>query len=139
VVVKFEDLFSAFEFVSAGHPMEHQAYLCVETGTIHYHSEIVGDDEPAPDDLDDAEKYIPIPHKNDLDLGKRLALRFADQYLVDADDDVHEIFARKGAYARFKSVLEQRGLLQQWYEFEERSKKEALLLWCEETQIKAHG
>ena len=50
--------------------------------------------------------------KNDLDLGSRLALRFADQHLPEkAADKVYDIFRRKGAYARFKDLLESLGIL----------------------------
>lgn len=137
--VKFGDLLDAFEFVSAGQPMEHEAYLCVATGVIHYHSELGDDEEPLPDDIGDAEKYIAIPHKNDLDLGKRLVLRFADEVMPDALADVDEIFRRRGAYARFKNLLEHRGMLQQWYEYEEKSRKEALRQWCHDQGIEIHG
>lgn len=104
VAVKFDELLGAFEFVSAGQPMEHEAYLCIGTGVIHYHSELVDLEDPLPDDIDDPEMYIAIPHKNDLELGKRLALRFADEFLPDAVDDAYDIFRRRGAYARFKST-----------------------------------
>jgi hypothetical protein len=139
VAVKFDDLFEAFEFVSAGQPMENEAYLCLETGSVFYHSELGGDEEPLPDDIEDSEKYVAVPHKNDLDLGSRLALRFAERSLLDDVDSVHEMFRRRGAYRQFKALLEQRGMLQQWYEFEEKSQKEALRQWCEDTGIEIHG
>lgn len=139
VTLKFDDLLDAFEFVSAGQPMEHEAYLCVGTGVIHYHSELGDDEEPLPDDIEDSEKYIAIPHKNDLDLGKRLALRFADEFLPDVVDEVYDIFRRRGAYGRFKNLLERRGVLQQWYEYEEKSRKEALRQWCKDSGIELHG
>lgn len=137
-VTKFDELLDAFEFVSAGQPMEHEAYLCVTTGVIHYQSEL-GDDEPLPDDIDDAEKYIAIPHKNDLDLGKSLVLDFAGAVLPDALAEVEKIFRHKGAYARFKNLLEHCGMLQQWYEYEEKSKQEALRQWCHDSGIEIHG
>ena len=59
----------AFEFVSAGQPFENQAYLCLATGVLHYHSEIAVLRKKFRTTLDDLAKYIPIPHKNDLDLG----------------------------------------------------------------------
>lgn len=139
VAVKLDHLLDAFEFVSAGQPMEHEAYLCVETGVIHYHSELGDDEEPLPDDIEDSEKYIEIPHKNDLDLGKRLALRFGDEFLSDALDDVYDIFRHRGAYGRFKNLLEHRGMLQQWYEYEEKTRNKALREWCEESGIELHG
>lgn len=139
VAVKFDDLLDAFDIVSSGQPMENEAYLCIETGAIYYRSDF-GDDEedPLPDDIEDGQKYIAIPHKNDLDLGKRLALRFADEFLPDVVDDVYDIFRGRGAYSRFKSLLEHRGKLQQWHEYEENSQKKALRQWCEESGIEVH-
>ncbi len=139
VAVKFDALLDAFEFVSAGQLMEHEAYLCVGTGVIHYHSEFGDDEEPLPDDIEDSEKYIAIPHKNDLDLGKRLALRFADEFLPEVVEEVYDIFRHRGAYGRFKNLLEGRAMLQQWYEYEEKSRKEALREWCEDSGIEIHG
>lgn len=137
--VRFDDLLEAFEFVSAGQPLEHEAYLCVETGVIHYHSEFGDLDEVLPEDVGDSERYVPIPHKNDLDLGRRLALDFADAELVEDLDDVHDMFKHKGAYSRFKSLLQRRSKLQHWYEYEESRKKEALREWCEANNIQIHG
>jgi len=49
----------------------HNAYLCKETGRILFTSEM-GDSDELPEDVDDSDKYIAIPHKNDLELGKAL-------------------------------------------------------------------
>jgi hypothetical protein len=98
-----------------------------------YESELT--DEELPDDIENAEKYIAIPHKSDLDLGSRLAFRFANEFLPDAADAVHDIFRRKGAYGRFKDLLDSRDMLQQWYEYEEQSTNEALRNWCETNGI----
>jgi hypothetical protein len=133
--VKFDELLDAFEFVSAGQPFENEAYLCLETGLIHYHFEIGDLDEELPEDVGDSEKYVAIPHKNDLDLGRRLVLTFAEAELTEDLEYVYEIFRRKGAYSRFKDLVERRGKLQQWYEYEENRKKEALRLWSIERGI----
>jgi hypothetical protein len=37
--VKFAGIMEGFEFVSSTPPMEHEAYLCRETGEVHFHSE----------------------------------------------------------------------------------------------------
>ncbi|MCK5351545.1 hypothetical protein KAJ77_03150, partial [bacterium] len=50
-------------------------------------------------------------------------------------DDVLGIFRRKGAYGRFKGLLEQKGLLEEWYAFEEEKTRERLLRWCEENGV----
>lgn len=138
-VVKFQDLLLAFDFVSSGAPMEHEAYLCKETGVIHWHSEY-GDveEEELPGDID-SDKYVEIPHKNDLDLGKRLVLKFAAEFLPDEYDKVGEIFSRRGAYVRFKELLERNGKLQQWYDYEEKAQNEALRAWCEDNGIEIDG
>lgn len=138
-MARFDAILEAFEFVSFGHPGEHEAYLCTKTGEIHWHSEYGDNDAPLPDDIEDSEKYIPIPHKNDLGLGKPLVLKFAGEFLPDALNKVQEIFGRAGAYARFKDLLEHRGVLQQWYEYEAKAQEEALRQWCEDCGVQLDG
>ena len=55
---------------------ENEAYLDQQSGKIYWHSEFGDNDEELPDDIDD-EKYILIPDKIELDLGKPLVLDFA--------------------------------------------------------------
>ncbi|WP_353817004.1 hypothetical protein [Mesorhizobium sp.] len=62
------------------------------------------DVEELPDDVEDSERYIAIPDKRELDLGKPLVLTFARHHLPDDYDKVREIFSRAGAYARFKDL-----------------------------------
>ena len=54
------------------------------------------------DDLETSDRYIAIPHKNDLDLGRNLALRLVEQQLPAYYGRVVGHFRRKGAYTRFK-------------------------------------
>lgn len=130
-------MLDAFEFASFGHPGESEAYLCRDTGTFHYHSDY-GDHEPLPDDIE-SERYVVLPHKNDLDLGRRLVLRFAAEVMPDDEPKIQEIFRRPGAYARFKVLLERRGALQQWYTYEDEAKREALRAWCADKEIEIDG
>lgn len=130
-------MLEAFEFASSGQPGESAAYLCKDTGTFHYQSEY-GEEEPLPDDIE-SERYVAIPHKNDLDLGKSLVLRFAAEVMPDDERKIREIFSRPGAYARFKDLLENRGTLQRWYDFEEKAKGEALRAWCNTNAIAIDG
>jgi len=129
-VAKFSEIELAFDFVSSGAPTEHTAFLCIETGACHWHTELGDNEEPLPDDILDSAKYIEIPHKNDLGLGKPLALTFAAQVLPADYDEVAGIFQRRGAYGRFKDLLERREKLDGWYEFENASQREALREWC---------
>ncbi|MGA3343187.1 MAG: hypothetical protein ABSD11_22045 [Methylocella sp.] len=133
--VKLNDLRDAFEFVCAGGGGEHQTFLCKQSGKLYCHSELCDDLDILPDDIDDSEKFLPIPDKRELDLGKPLALDFARQFLPGDFDDVRQIFSRRGAYARFKNLLDRRGMLDQWYAFEAEAEESALKMWCELNSI----
>lgn len=134
--VRYDDLLKAFEFVSFGAPMEHQAFIALDTGRIYWISALNPlDDEEVPDDLGESDRYIEVPHKNDLDLGRRLVLRFVEEQLPDACGRVQDFFSRRGAYARFKDLLDETGCLDKWYEFETQRTEHALKEWCEVHQI----
>lgn len=133
MAVSFSDLQLAFEFVSSGGMGENEAYLHRQSGKIYWHSEFGDNDEELPDDIDD-EKYISIPDKRELDLGKPLALDFAREFLVDDYDEVRQIFSRRGAYRRYKELLVRRGALERWYDFS-KAEETALREWCAENGI----
>jgi hypothetical protein len=137
VSVNAEELRTTFEFVSFGAPLEHSAYISVDTGKIYCHSLSAGleEEEDLPEDLETSDHYIAVPHKNDLGLGRHLALAFVNQELSDEYNTVAGFFERRGAYGRFKALLQARGMLEQWYEFENHATEEALLAWCEENGI----
>src|SRR5258708_28568690 len=105
--VSFTELLDAFEFVSFDGISEHQASLCIATGKIYWHAEFGDEDQfdELPDDIEDGEKYIAIPHKRDLDLGKPLVLDFVRECLPDDFDEVRYIFSKRGADANFKALL----------------------------------
>ncbi len=72
VSVDAEELRAAFAFVSFGVPLERQAYICLDTGRIYWASESAGlNEDDLPDDLETSDRYIAVPHKNDLGLGRR--------------------------------------------------------------------
>ena len=133
VSVKYDDLIEAFEFVSFGGSSEHAAYISLDTGTIYWDTE--SGDEELPDDLGDSDRYLAVPHKNDLDLGRDLALRFTAAELPNHCGSVEGFFRRAGAYARFKDLLEAQGRLDAWYLFEAVEAEVALKDWCREHQI----
>ncbi|MER8472736.1 hypothetical protein NKH23_25535 [Mesorhizobium sp. M1328] len=110
---------------------EHQAFLCKQSSTLYWHSEFTGDLDELPDDIDDSEKYVQIPGKKELDLGKPLVLDFARHFLPDNVGDVQEIFSKRGAYARFNDLLQPTGALDLWYAFEANAEGRALRTWCD--------
>jgi hypothetical protein len=136
--VSLKDLRPAFEFVSMG-TGTNNAFLCKETGKIYWTSES-GDldgleEEELPDDLEESDKYLAIPDKYELHLGKPLALAFAREFLPAYFDEVRHMFSKRGAYRRFRDFLLRRNALDQWYEFEERATDRALREWCEVNSI----
>lgn len=130
VTVDLCDLREAYEFVNVGGEFEREAFLSLETGQIFWRSEDEGALDEPPDDVDDPEKYLPIPGKKELDLGKHLVLQFAAEYLPAVRDEVRDIFSRSGAYRRFRRLLEREDALTQWYEFENQETQVALRHWC---------
>ena len=134
VAVKLDDLSLACEFVSAGPPRENHAYISLDTGEIFWTSEMNRMDEDVPDDLETSDRYVSVPHKTDLDLGKRLALRFATNELPGCYDQVAG-FRREGAYVRFKALLDSKGALDRWYAYEAESIEQALRAWCAENGL----
>jgi hypothetical protein len=113
---------------------ENEAYLDRQSGKIYWHSEFGGNDEELPDDIGD-EKYISIPDKRELDLGKPLVLDFAGEFLPADYDEVRHIFSRRGAYGRYKDLLVRRGALERWYDFSNKAEEAALREWCAENGI----
>ncbi|MEH2520783.1 hypothetical protein V1279_006356 [Bradyrhizobium sp. AZCC 1610] len=131
VSVDWTELLHTFEFVSLGQPHEHEAVLCRKSGEFLWHTDLEEDIEAWPDDADDEKKYLSIPHKKELDLGKPLVFEFARQFLPDEFNEIRRIFDRRGAYARFKDLLQRKKALDRWYDFEAKATEAALREWCE--------
>ncbi len=124
--VSFNEILLAFEFVSAGGMGEHEAFLCKQSGKTYWRSELSDHLDELPDDIDDGERYLRIPNKRELDLGKPLVLDFVRQFLPDDFDAVRQIFSRSGAYAQFKDLLGRRGALDRWHDFEGKAEKKSI-------------
>lgn len=133
--VDFSDLLLAFEFVSFDGSGVNTAYLCKETGKIYWHSEWGDNFEELPDDLGAPAKYLAIPNKRQLDLGKPLVMKFAVDHLPNDYEKVREMFSRSGAYARFKDLLGHRDAIDRWHAFEKEATERALKEWCELHEI----
>lgn len=135
VAVALSDIEDGVDWASLGGYGESQAWLCRASGKVHYHTETGDNFEELPDNIDDEDKYVLLPGKRDLDLGRALAERFAAEHVSDAYDKVRELFSRRGAFARFKDLLERRDKLQQWYDYERNATYDALRQWCEANEI----
>jgi hypothetical protein len=139
ISVNLVDLETAVEFVSGGMPSEHQAFISIDSGAIYWVSESSDIDEDVPDDLGESDRYLEVPTKNDLGLGRPLVLRFAAERIPNEQGTVRQFFASRGAYARFKDFRAAHGQLEAWYAFETECTRQALLRWCEAHEIKVDG
>ena len=135
MAVRFQEILDAVEAVSSGHLGENSAYLHKQSGQIYWQFGNDDASEELPDDIDDGEKYIQIPDKRELDLGKPLALAFAGEFMPEDFDKVRQIFSRRGAYARFNDLLDHRRMREQWFNYRDKAEIEAVRAWCVDNSI----
>ena len=129
--VKYSDLEMAMSFVSSGGGIiDAEAYISRKTGKIYWVSSELDEEDDIPDDLDDISLYAAVPHQHDLDLGKRLVMKFTGQAIPDQYDQVAAIFRRPGAYSRYKDFLYRNELLEEWYKLESSTIESALREWA---------
>jgi hypothetical protein len=133
--VKLSELLDAFDWVSASGIFENQAYIHRESGKVYWSSSTHEVEEELPEDIEDRTLYVAVPHKNEFDLGRSLALRFVEEQLPGSYDLVDGYFHKKGAYSRFKDLLERQGRLEAWYQYEAGAVERALRKWGEENGL----
>ncbi len=96
-------------------------------------------DDELPEDIEDGSLYVSVPSKHDLNLGKDLALAFAEEQLADSYQTVSNFFRQRGAYGRFKDFLETKGCLNTWYAYEAMATEQALRTWAAEEGLSVSG
>lgn len=135
ITVNYTELRNAFEFVSSASKKENQAYISLDTGSVYWLTNEIDLEEEVPDDVATSDRYIPVPHKNMLKLGQSLTLEFIDIEIPDEYNTVASLFRKRGAYRRFRELLQSVNLLEKWYAFETNASDEALMAWCAEQEI----
>jgi hypothetical protein len=110
-------------------------FVSRSSGRIYLRNMDGGVDDDFPEDIEDGTKYLAVPHKNDLDLGRDLVFSFINATAPDLHEQVHEIFRKKGAYSRFKDLLQRRRLLEHWHDYERAETREALAQWATENGL----
>ncbi len=132
-MLKFNDIYTAFEYVSSGDYGEHEAYLNPKKDKVImiFDPMVTGKkSEAIPDEEFVAGDWIAIPNKRDLNLGSKLVFRFAKEALPQNDwAEVDRIFSKRGAYSRWKVFLNSRNLLQNWYDYSNHAEIQALKEW----------
>jgi hypothetical protein len=129
------ELLLAFEIASMGEGSGNQAFVSVNTGKTFIISDYMDPDADIPEDLETSSDYLCLPDKRELGLGRDLVFSFVEGKLPNDWDVVRAFFRRRGAYARFKDLLVSRGILDEWYRYEETSTEEALRQWCEDNGL----
>ena len=135
----FSKIENSFMYVSSAMYGMNSAGLCKNTGKILYSSEMAGIEEIQSEDCLDWEHCIEIPHKNDLYLGRDLVFEFVNEHIPNDYERVRQMFRRSGVYSRYKTLLDRRGLLKEWYDIESNREERALRTWCKENEIKLDG
>jgi hypothetical protein len=133
----FAKIREGYDFSEGGNGTA-EAFVCRQTGEVYvrFDFDLTGEvDDELPEDLDDNEKYLPIPGKRELGLSKPLALDFARECLPAAFEEVRDIFSRSGAYKKFRTFLIRRNVLDRWYDFESKATERALREWCASNEI----
>ena len=130
--VKLSDIEFAIEFVSID-CFDNEAFIDTETGLVLMSGEC---DDELPDDVYENDKYVMIPCKRDLDLGKSIVLKFVKKELPEELDSVYSMFRSKGAYAKFKSLLDRLDYIEQWHTYENKAVKNSIIEWCNDNSIK---
>lgn len=127
--VPFSDLLEGLDFASTGDG-EGAAYVCLETGRVFFQSDWTDDDDELPADLDDPARYLALPTRRELDLGRALVMAFIEEASPTDLETVRSYFRQRGAYGRYKDLLARRDLLDSWYAFEQAATESALREWC---------
>lgn len=130
--VKLRDVIDGFEFTNFAGGDEAMAYVCRDTGVVYCLTDDDSLNEDLPADIASSPRYLALPDKRELDLGRELALAFVQERLPDEYAAVMAFFRKSGAWARFKDVLLRRGQLDQWYAHEQAATEAALRQWCQD-------
>jgi hypothetical protein len=136
VRVDLAALAEAVEWVDSGFG-ENRALVSIQTGRIYWRSTDLDEQglEELPEDIDDPDLYIEVPDKSELDLGRDLVMDFVSAKAPELYDAVRDAFSRRGAYGRYKTLLSQRSLLQDWYAYQASSEERALREWCQDNGL----
>ena len=133
---QFETILRAFEFVSAAPLEENQAILNRATGEIVCKTGML-DEEEFPEEVESSDNFVWIPHRDELDLGRGLAMDFAEEYIPHEKKTVKRMFRfwRKNPFSDFLAFLERLGRIGEWRAFEKQETRYALLDWCDDNEV----
>ena len=129
--VNVDDLEEAYTFVSMGGDFDVAAWVNRRTGQVHTYTPEADSDEMPEDDSEDGADCVAVPDQVELEMGTNIVRDFTALKVPELGDRIDAIFRRRGAYARFKELLDREGKIQLWYDYETERLDAALREWCE--------
>ena len=119
--VNLNDVIEAIEFTNDTTTY----YYYKKTGVIIYTDDYGSVDDPEMmEDLEDnPEDYIKLPDSYEINEGKMMVRFLCDYY------DVDEVFGKR--IRVLKRMIEDKGVLDEWYKYKEEAEKEIAVRWCE--------
>lgn len=135
-MLNFDEFLDAFDWVNVDAGMACTAYVHRVTGKVLFFGADDPDtDDELPDDIGDPSVYAAVPNKRDLDLGTPLVFSFVEAHMPGEEGAVAAIFKKRGAYGKFKDLLDRKGMLEAWYVFEATQTEAALVKWLSKNAI----
>ena len=102
------------------------------TGELEYfNSEQENPNDFDIDEIDEDENFVALPSKYSIDdygIMKDFMFAQKDKKIHDA---IYDAIHQKGAFRKFRQVVEQTGILQKWYEFRNKEYEDIVKEWCE--------
>lgn len=135
----YSDLLEAYESFAGISDYEATVFVNIEKEKIvlWYAEGLVDDEEHERVECELTQgKWMELPKKQELNLGVKLVFRFANAYFSEDDiQKVSRIFSRKGAYQKWRSFLESKDMVQEWYRFRDEEQDKALKRWLTDMKI----
>ena len=124
------DLVDAHMLADASLSGDGAVFIERKTGRMHWrYEEDIG--EPIPPDVEDSTRYARVPDRHGLDFDSH-PKAFTRQHLPALYEEVQDIFRQRGAYRRFRALLEREDALDAWYAYRDQGTERALREWAEE-------
>ncbi|NQZ56315.1 MAG: hypothetical protein HRT88_02435 [Lentisphaeraceae bacterium] len=135
--MNYSTIESAYDFTNFSSDLDIEVILNKKTGEEFYQgtdSDATEGETLAEEDFDD-DVHVYLPSKRDIDLGSRLVFKFASERFESHYEDIRDIFSRKRAYSKFRTLLERNNKLEEWRQFEKEETEKSLRKWCKENEI----
>jgi len=85
--------------------------------------------------LDNQDDYLSLPEKYDFNEYRIIEKFIARVVIPNQSEILSQSIYGKGAFRRFKTVLEKLGLVDEWYKYRGQKLREFVEFWCKENKI----